>query len=93
MRTKTLYYPSVKRPELEVEVTEVGDIVSCLYLIPGFDTWSDLGAMEYLKNRPKLMEDIRCDAACLNWNDHGDDDWSVEGLKRSVAHIIGVKHA
>lgn len=70
MRTRTLYYPSSKKPELEVEVTSEGDIVSSFTLIPYFDIWVD--ATEYLKNRPTRIEEIRRDAECLDWRDDGE---------------------
>lgn len=70
MRTKTLYYPSPTRPELEVVVTSDGDIVSSFTLISYFDVWVD--ATEYLKNRPKRIEEIRRDSQCLDWSDDGD---------------------
>lgn len=89
MRTKTLFYPNSKKPELEAEVTRNGDIVSCLVLIPAFNVWVD--GMEYLRNRPKKIEEIREDAANLNWKDNGDEKY--DEFRDQLAEIIGVKPA
>jgi len=92
MKTKMLYYPNFKNPDLEVEVTENGDIVEAFAFVPAFDRWID--AKEYLKDRPKKIEEIRMDAGCLDWRDGKKndewtraDDWAlsiVKGALRSV---------
>jgi len=83
MKTKTLFYPSSKKPELEVEITQAGDIVNAYALVPYFDYW--ICAMELLKNRPKLMEEIRQDSACLDWRDDG--DFKYENHKDFLAEV------
>lgn len=89
MKTKTVFLPNSRNPELEAEVTFNGDIVSILVYIPAFNVWID--GMEMLKVRDGKIEEIRDEAAHLNWNDHGDtafDQW-----RDSTARIIGVKQA
>lgn len=86
MRTKVLYYPNEKRPDLEVEVTEDGTVISSNAFVPAFDVWID--AAELIKNRPQKLEQIREDAANLEWNDHGDYDY--ERFKDMVAEIVGL---
>lgn len=87
MRTKTVFLPNSRNPDLEAEVTRNGDILSCLVYVPAFNRWID--GMEMLRVRDGKIEEIREAAANLNWNDHGDTGF--EEFRESVAKIIGVK--
>jgi hypothetical protein len=93
MKTKTLYYPTSLNPQLEVEVKKDADgdfvIVSAYALVPYFSKWID--AMEFIQNRPTKIEQIREDAACLNWKENREDSWEAKDLRQAFAKAIGIK--
>lgn len=83
--SRTLYYPSKKRCQLEVEVTPDGEVESAIALISYLGEWIDV--KDLIMKDEKQLKAIREDAASLVWTD---DD---EGFESHKDFLIESKQA
>lgn len=81
-----------KQFDIVVEVTRDGSPVEAHMIVAHMED-NPIPCLEAVKNSNYYSKLIAEEAATLNWNDHGDEGFSMEDFRETMARIIGVKHA